>query len=63
MLNFELPLEQIISGHGSSSCSGPIHILPLFFGLGFVQVLVRVRYILLHVGGHKLQVLHIDQPP
>jgi hypothetical protein len=36
-----LPFLQIISGHSSSSRSDPIHILPLFFGSGFVQVRVR----------------------
>jgi len=58
-----LPFEQIISGHGSSSRSDPIHILPLFLGSGFVQIRVRDRNVLLQTCGHLLQELHGDQPP
>jgi hypothetical protein len=59
----KISFEQIISGHNSSSRSDPIHIRPLFFGSGFVQVRVRDRNVLPHICGHTLQVLHGDQPP
>lgn len=62
-LNLLVSCAHTISGQGSSSRSGPIHILPLFFGLGLVQVRVLDRNVFPHVCGHSLQLLHVDQPP
>jgi len=63
VLNLDDSVEQIISGHGSSSRSDPIQILPLFFGSGFVQVRILDRNVLPHICGQLLHVLHGDQPP
>jgi hypothetical protein len=53
----------MISGHGSSSLSEPIHNRPLFFGSGFVHVLILDRKDFPHIFVHKFHSVHGDHPP
>lgn len=49
--------------HSWYSCAGPEHVVPPYFGLGFVQVRLRLRTPELQSRVHWVHELQTDQPP
>lgn len=61
-------MRRLSPGHGVVlhswySCAGPEHVVPPYFGLGFVQVRLRLRTPELQSRLHWVHELQTDQPP